>query len=68
MLFVHGEPTWSFLWRRVLVPIRDAQAHAADSVLPLETGRRFAAALGGELAHVIEDASHRRTPGPRSAA
>src|ERR1700729_814407 len=32
----------------------------ADSapVLPLETGRRFAAALGGELAHVIADASH----------
>jgi pimeloyl-ACP methyl ester carboxylesterase len=27
-------------------------------VLPLKTGRRFAAALGGELAHVIADASH----------
>jgi haloalkane dehalogenase len=30
----------------------------ADPVLPLETGRRFAAALGGELAHVIGDAGH----------
>ena len=30
----------------------------SDPVLPLETGRRFAAALGGELAHVIPDASH----------
>jgi haloalkane dehalogenase len=30
----------------------------SDPVLPLETGRRFAAALGGELAHVIADASH----------
>jgi haloalkane dehalogenase len=24
VLFVHGEPTWSFLWRKVLVPVRDA--------------------------------------------
>jgi haloalkane dehalogenase len=24
VVFVHGEPTWSFLWRRVLVPVRDA--------------------------------------------
>jgi haloalkane dehalogenase len=30
----------------------------SDPVLPLETGRRFAAALGGELAHVIPDAGH----------
>jgi haloalkane dehalogenase len=30
----------------------------SDPVLPLETGRRFAAALGGELAHVIGDAGH----------
>jgi haloalkane dehalogenase len=29
-----------------------------DPVLPLETGRRFAAALGGELTHVIADAGH----------
>jgi haloalkane dehalogenase len=27
-------------------------------VLPVETGRRFAEALGGELDHVIADASH----------
>jgi haloalkane dehalogenase len=30
----------------------------ADPVLPLETGRRFAAALGGEIDHVIAGASH----------
>ena len=30
----------------------------SDPVLPLETGRRFAAAIGGELAHVIADAGH----------
>jgi haloalkane dehalogenase len=30
----------------------------SDPVIPLETGRRFAAALGGELAHVIGDAGH----------
>ncbi|HYB30687.1 MAG TPA: haloalkane dehalogenase [Solirubrobacteraceae bacterium] len=30
----------------------------ADPVIPLETGRRFAAALGGEIDHVIAGASH----------
>jgi haloalkane dehalogenase len=30
----------------------------SDPVLPLETGRRFAATLGGELAHVIGEAGH----------
>jgi haloalkane dehalogenase len=30
----------------------------ADPVLPLATGRRFAAALGGEIAHVIDGAGH----------
>jgi haloalkane dehalogenase len=24
VVFFHGEPTWSYLWRRVLVPVRDA--------------------------------------------
>jgi haloalkane dehalogenase len=24
VLFVHGEPTWSYLWRRVIPPVRDA--------------------------------------------
>jgi haloalkane dehalogenase len=24
VLFLHGEPTWSFLWRKVLPPVRDA--------------------------------------------
>jgi haloalkane dehalogenase len=30
----------------------------SDPVLPLETGRRFAAALGTDIDHVIADASH----------
>jgi haloalkane dehalogenase len=30
----------------------------SDPVLPLEIGHRFAAALGGEIDHVIPDASH----------
>jgi haloalkane dehalogenase len=30
----------------------------SDPVLPLETGKRFAAAVGTEVAHVIPDASH----------
>jgi haloalkane dehalogenase len=30
----------------------------SDPVLPLEAGRRFAAALGGEVGHVIAGASH----------
>jgi haloalkane dehalogenase len=30
----------------------------SDPVLPLKTGERFAAAIGTEVAHVIEDASH----------
>ncbi|MBV9310343.1 MAG: alpha/beta fold hydrolase [Solirubrobacterales bacterium] len=30
----------------------------SDPVLPLETGRRFAEALGAELDHVVKDASH----------
>src|SRR2546429_4356796 len=24
VVFFHGEPTWSYLWRKVLLPIRDA--------------------------------------------
>ena len=24
VLFMHGEPTWSFLWRKVLGPVREA--------------------------------------------
>ncbi len=30
----------------------------ADPVLPVEVGRRFAAAIGSDVAHVIADASH----------
>jgi haloalkane dehalogenase len=34
VLFVHGEPTWSFLWRKVIGPVRDAgfRAIAPDLV------------------------------------
>src|ERR1039457_3020159 len=24
VIFMHGEPTWSFLWRKVIPPVRDA--------------------------------------------
>jgi len=24
VVFIHGEPTWSFLWRKVIAPVRDA--------------------------------------------
>ena len=24
VLFMHGEPTWSFLWRKLIPPVRDA--------------------------------------------
>ena len=24
VVFFHGEPTWSYLWRKVLLPVRDA--------------------------------------------
>ncbi len=30
----------------------------SDPILPLETGEKFAASLGGSLAHVIRDAGH----------
>ena len=30
----------------------------SDPILPLETGERFAAAIGSEVAHVIADAGH----------
>jgi haloalkane dehalogenase len=50
--------------QRVLEALRsDPRPHLilwadADPVLPLETGRRFAAALGREVDDVIADASH----------
>jgi haloalkane dehalogenase len=34
VLFFHGEPTWSFLWRRVLVPVRDAGYRCIAPDLP----------------------------------
>jgi haloalkane dehalogenase len=34
VLFMHGEPTWSFLWRHLILPVRDAgyRAIAPDMV------------------------------------
>lgn len=50
--------------QRVLGALREDQRPKlflwadSDPVLPVETGRRFAEALGGELDHVIADSSH----------
>jgi haloalkane dehalogenase len=64
VVFVHGEPTWSFLWRRVLVPVRDAGYRCIAPDLP-GFGRsdkptdiawysydRHTAALGALLEHL----------------
>ena len=34
VVFVHGEPTWSFLWRAVLAPVRDAGFRCVAPDLP----------------------------------
>jgi len=34
VVFFHGEPTWSFLWRKVLVPVRDAGFRCIAPDLP----------------------------------
>jgi haloalkane dehalogenase len=34
VIFMHGEPTWSFLWRHVLVPVRDAGFRCLAPDLP----------------------------------
>ncbi len=34
VVFVHGEPTWSFLWRKVLGPVRDAGYRCIAPDLP----------------------------------
>src|SRR5579862_3809213 len=34
VIFLHGEPTWSFLWRHVLVPVRDAGYRCIAPDLP----------------------------------
>jgi haloalkane dehalogenase len=34
VVFLHGEPTWSFLWRKVLVPVRDAGFRCIAPDLP----------------------------------
>jgi haloalkane dehalogenase len=34
VIFMHGEPTWSFLWRHVIVPVRDAGFRCLAPDLP----------------------------------
>jgi haloalkane dehalogenase len=34
VLFVHGEPSWSFLWRKVIPPVRDAGYRCIAPDLP----------------------------------
>jgi haloalkane dehalogenase len=34
VVFVHGEPTWSFLWRKVMAPVRDAGFRCIAPDLP----------------------------------
>jgi len=34
VVFMHGEPTWSFLWRRVIPPVRDAGFRCIAPDLP----------------------------------
>ena len=34
VLFLHGEPTWSFLWRQVLPPVLDAGFRCVVPDLP----------------------------------
>jgi haloalkane dehalogenase len=34
VMFVHGEPTWSFLWRKVVPPVRDAGFRCIAPDLP----------------------------------
>ncbi len=34
VLFMHGEPTWSFLWRKVIGPVRDAGYRCIAPDLP----------------------------------
>jgi haloalkane dehalogenase len=34
VIFMHGEPTWSFLWRKVLPPVRDAGFRCIAPDLP----------------------------------
>src|ERR1700761_387652 len=34
VVFFHGEPTWSFLWRKVIPPVRDAGFRCIAPDLP----------------------------------
>ena len=34
VIFFHGEPTWSFLWRKVILPVRDAGFRCIAPDLP----------------------------------
>ena len=33
-MFFHGEPTWSYLWRKVIPPVRDAGYRCIAPDLP----------------------------------
>ena len=35
VVFIHGEPTWSFLWRKVIPPVRDAGFRCVAPDLPV---------------------------------
>ena len=39
VVFFHGEPTWSFLWRKVIPPVRDAGYRCIAPDLPVPAGR-----------------------------
>ena len=34
VVFFHGEPTWSFLWRKVIPPVRDAGFRSSRPTTP----------------------------------
>ena len=34
VVFIHGEPTWSFLWRKVIGPVKDAGFRCIAPDLP----------------------------------
>jgi haloalkane dehalogenase len=52
VVFFHGEPTWSYLWRKVIAPVRDAgfrciapdyAGFAARTSRPISAGTRTTA-------------------------
>jgi haloalkane dehalogenase len=39
VVFFHGEPTWSFLWRKVIPPVRDAGFRCIAPTTPASAAR-----------------------------